>query len=306
MIKLGIDLGNGYTKFKGVRFASKTKVGRVAGLAGLGQIAEGIHEVAYKGTTYTVGDGEVFTAPDRYFTGVDYELCLLTAIGLSSPDIAIEAEICVGLPIIPFMSETKVLLEKKLNELTKKDSAKITINGKDKLIKIKRAIVFAEGAYVMDTMDTDNVITIDIGAGTINVVQWDKLAPVHYDTIDKSFNKLYRDIANHIKNTGRGNVTPAYIEENFGKDSIVINGTDTDITDTKQMIAKYVSSLVTKVYDICDVSQAKKIQIFGGGAIATADYWKNAFGEDREGVEVLPNSQFTNSEIYQKVIERVK
>ena len=72
------------------------------------------------------------------------------------------------------------------------------------------------------------------------------------------------------------------------------------------MIAKYVSSLVSNVYDICDVPQAKKIQIFGGGAVATADYWKNAFGEEREGIEVLPNSQFTNSEIYQKVIERVK
>ncbi|WP_283696348.1 ParM/StbA family protein [Clostridium perfringens] len=305
MLKLGIDLGNGYTKFKGSKFASKTKVGRLASLAGLGEKPKDIHEVGYKGTTYIVGDGEVFTSPDRYF-GLDYEICLLTAIGLSSKDIVIDSNICVGLPIIYFMSETKVLLEKKLNELTEKDSIKITINGQDKIIKINNARVFAEGAYVLDCMDTDNIITIDLGAGTVNITQWDNLIPISYDTITKSFNKLYRDIANHIKNTGRGVVTPAYIEANFGEDTITIDGKVVDITDTKQMISKYVSAIVSNVYDICDVPQANKIQIFGGGAIATEEYWKDAFGKDRDGVSVLPNSQYTNSKIYQKAAEILK
>lgn len=305
MIKLGIDLGNGYTKFNGMKFASKTKVGRLAGLAGLGEKPENIHEVSYKGTTYIVGDGEPFTSPNRYFER-DYEICLLTAIGLSSKEIAIEAEICVGLPIIPYMSDIRADLLNRLNDLTKKESTKITINGQDKLIKIKKVVVFAEGAYVMESMDTDNIITIDLGAGTVNITQWNNLTPIAYDTVSKSFNKLYRDIANHIKNTGRGTVTPSYIENNFGENEIIIDGKLTDISDTKQMISKYISALVANVYDICDVPQAKKIQIFGGGAIATAEYWKNAFGSNREGVEVLPNSQFTNSEIYQKVIERVK
>lgn len=304
-MKIGIDLGNGYTKFNGNKFASKTKVGRLAGLAGLGEIPENIHEVTYKGTTYIVGDGEPFTSPNRYFE-TDYEICLLTAIGLSSKNIAVEADICVGLPIIPYMNDTRSKLINKLNELTKEGSIKITIDGQDKLIKIKKAIVFAEGAYVMETMDRDNIITIDLGAGTVNITQWNNLSPMAYDTVNKSFNKLYRDIANHIKNTGRGTVTINYIEDNFGKDKIIIDGKLIDISDTKQMISKYISALVANVYDICDVPQAKKIQIFGGGAIATSEYWKDAFGMDREGIEVLPNSQFTNSEIYQKVIERVK
>lgn len=306
MIKLGIDLGNGYTKVKGMRFASKTKVGRLASLAGLGEKPEEIHEVGYKGATYIVGDGEPFTAPDRYFTR-DYEICLLTAISLNSEDIKIDTDVCVGLPITQFMDMgLRHRVAESIMRLSEKEPAKLTLNGQDKLIKIKRVIVFAEGAYVMDTMDADNVITIDIGAGTINVVQWDKLAPVNYDTIDKSFNKLYREIANHIKNTGRGTVTPAYIEENFGADKIEIDGKVVDISDTNEMIRKYVSALVTKVYEICDVPQAKKIQIFGGGAVATAYYWKNAFGEDRAGVEVLENSQYTNSELFQKAIERLK
>ena len=68
MIKLGIDLGNGYTKVNGMRFASKTKIGQLTSLAGLGEKPKDIHEVGYKGTTYIVGDGEPFTAPNRYFT----------------------------------------------------------------------------------------------------------------------------------------------------------------------------------------------------------------------------------------------
>lgn len=306
MIKLGIDLGNGYTKVNGVRFASKTKIGRLASLAGLGEKPEEIHEVGYKGATYTVGDGEPFTAPDRYFT-IDYDVCLLTAIALNSKDIKIDTEICVGLPITHFMDiELRHRVAQHIMSLTEKEPAKITVNGQDRLIRIKKVIVFAEGAYVMDTMDSDNIITIDLGAGTINITQWNNLTPVAFDTVPKSFNKLYREIANHIKNTGRGTVTPAYIEENFGANEIDIDGKMVDISDTHENIRKYVSGLVSNVYDICDVPQAKKIQIFGGGAVATADYWKNAFGEDRQGVEVLPNSQFTNSEIYQKVIERVK
>lgn len=306
MIKLGIDLGNGYTKVKGMRFASKTKVGRLASLAGLGEKPEEIHEVGYKGTTYIVGDGEPFTAPDRYFTR-DYELCLLTAIALNSKDIKIDTDVCVGLPITQFMDmELRHRVAENIMGLSEKEPAKITLNGQDKLIKIKKVIVFAEGAYVMDTMDSENIITIDLGAGTINITQWNNLTPVAYDTVNKSFNKLYREIANHIKNTGRGTVTPAYIEENFGADNIEIDGKLVDISDTKEMIRKYVSALVTNVYDICDVPQAKKIQIFGGGAVATADYWKNAFGEDRAGVEVLENSQYTNSELFQKAIERLK
>jgi len=306
MLKLGIDLGNGYTKFKGVAFASKTKVGRLASMAGLGEKPDDIHEVGYKGTTYIVGAGEPFTAPDRYFT-TDYDLCLLTAIALNSDDIAIDTEVCVGLPITHFMDVAlRHRLAEHIMDLSKNEPAKLTLNGQDKLIRIKRVLVFAEGAYVMHTMDADNVITIDLGAGTINITQWDGMTPVAYDTVPKSFNKLYREIANHIKNTNRGTVTPAHVEKYFGKDEIEINGKMVNIKDTHEMIRKYVTGLVSTVFDICEVAEAKKIQVLGGGAEATRDYWKDAFGEARAGVEVLDRSQFTNSEIYQAVIERVK
>lgn len=303
-IELGIDIGNGYTKFNEKRFASKTKVGRVAGLHGLGSINSEVHEVEKNDVTYVVGDGELFTDPKRHFTN-DYDLCLYTAIGLSSEERIINAKICVGLPVIAFMSEKRAKLQEKLNGLIAKGSEKVKIDGIEKIISIKKAVVFCEGSYVLESMEKGNVITVDIGAGTVNVIQWDNLVPVHYETVEKSFNKLYKDIATHIKNTGRGNVTPAYIEENFGKESILINGKLTDISDTKEIIRKYVSALVSNVYEICEVPQAEKIKIFGGGAIATKEYWKDSFGEDREGVEVLNSCQYTNSRVFQKVIERI-
>ena len=117
---------------------------------------------------------------------------------------------------------------------------------------------------------------------------------------------LYREIANNIRVSGRGTVTPAYIEETLGQDIITIDGKEVDISDTKESINNFVTGLVANVYDICDVPQANKIIIFGGGAKATEDYWKDAFGEDRLGVTVLENSQFTNSEVFQKAVERLK
>jgi len=49
-----------------------------------------------------------------------------------------------------------------------------------------------------------------------------------------------------------------------------------------------------------------KYKYLVGGAIATEEYWKDAFGKDRDGVSVLPNSQYTNSKIYQKAAEILK
>lgn len=192
--------------------------------------------------------------------------------------------------------------------ISEKEPAKITLNGQDRLIKIEKVTVMAEGAYVLDIMDMDNIITIDIGAGTVNVVQWKNMTPLpnSYATVPKSFNMLYREIANNIRVSGRGTVTPAYIEETLGQDIITIDGKEVDISDTKESINNFVTGLVANVYDICDVPQANKIIIFGGGAKATEDYWKDAFGEDRLGVTVLENSQFTNSEVFQKAVERLK
>lgn len=291
-MKLGIDLGNGYVKFKDKKFASRVKVGR---LATFGERRSDVFEVVYDGVFYTVGEGQVFTTDERYFTD-DYKICLLTAIAESTNEDVIEAEICVGMPVSSFMSNKRGEVEKYLNNL---GVQKIILNGVEKIINIKKAIVFVEGAYVIESKDKENVITIDIGAGTVNIIQWENQVPVEFDTKYKSFYNLYSKIAKHLKDTNRGVVSPAYIEENLGAESIIINQTNVDIKDTHKIIEKHIIELASEINGYFNVSQASKIQILGGGAFPTFKYWKNIY---KDGCELIANSQFVNSKIYEKVI----
>ncbi|EHR1329442.1 TPA: ParM/StbA family protein [Clostridium perfringens] len=291
-MKLGIDLGNGYVKFKDKKFASRVKVGR---LATFGERRSDVFEVVYDGVFYTVGEGQVFTTDERYFTD-DYKICLLTAIAESTNEDVIEAEICVGMPVSSFMSNKRGEVEKYLNNL---GVQKIILNGVEKIINIKKAIVFVEGAYVIESKDKENVITIDIGAGTVNIIQWENQVPVEFDTKYKSFYNLYSKIAKHLKDTNRGVVSPAYIEENLGAESIIINQTNVDIKDTHKIIEKHIIELASEINGYFNVSQASKIQILGGGAFPTFKYWKNIY---KDGCELIADSQFVNSKIYEKVI----
>ncbi|TPF97968.1 ATPase [Clostridium perfringens A] len=292
MMKVGIDLGNGYVKFKNKKFASRVKVGR---LATFGERRSDVFEVIYDGVYYTVGEGQVFTTDERYFTD-DYKICLLTAIAESTNEDVIEAEICVGMPVSSFMSNKRGEVEKYLNNL---GVQKIILNGVEKIINIKKAIVFVEGAYVIESKDKENVITIDIGAGTVNIIQWENQVPVEFDTKYKSFYNLYSKIAKHLKDTNRGVVSPAYIEENLGAESIIINQTNVDIKDTHKIIEKHIIELASEINGYFNVSQASKIQILGGGAFPTFKYWKNIY---KDGCELIADSQFVNSKIYEKVI----
>lgn len=291
-MKVGIDLGNGYVKFKNKKFASRVKVGR---LATFGERRADVFEVIYDGVYYTVGEGQVFTTDERYFTD-DYKICLLTAIAESTNEDVIEAEICVGMPVSSFMSNKRGEVEKYLNNL---GVQKIILNGVEKIINIKKAIVFVEGAYVIESKDKENVITIDIGAGTVNIIQWENQVPVEFDTKYKSFYNLYSKIAKHLKDTNRGVVSPAYIEENLGAESIIINQTNVDIKDTHKIIEKHIIELASEINGYFNVSQASKIQILGGGAFPTFKYWKNIY---KDGCELIADSQFVNSKIYEKVI----
>ena len=97
----------------------------------------------------------------------------------------------------------------------------------------------------------------------------------------------------------RGVVSPAYIEENLGAESIIINQTNVDIKDTHKIIEKHIIELASEINGYFNVSQASKIQILGGGAFQTFKYWKNIY---KDGCELIADSQFVNSKIYEKVI----
>lgn len=298
-MKLGIDLGNGYVKFNNKKFASRVKLGR---LANFGETREEVHQIVYKGKHYVVGEGEVFTTSDRYFTE-DYKVCLLTAIALnneSNKDNLVNANICTGLPVDKFMSETR---EKVKEHISSWGIEKITVDGREYIIDIRNNAVFVEGAYVVKTKDKSNIITIDIGAGTVNIIQWENQSPVKFDTKNKSFYNLYEKIAKLIKETNRGDVSIEYIEKNLGKDTFIINQEEVDVRDTHIIIEKHIRNLASEINNYFDIAQAKEIDLIGGGAIPTFEYWKSIYPN---GVKLIQGSQYINSEIFDIVAQGLK
>ena len=293
MEKIGIDLGNGYTKYGNKKFASRVRLGKSLNI---GDKSEDVFDVVYNGISYIVGEGEIFTTDKRIY-GEDYLLCLFTAIANSTPDKMIEADICVGLPIIKYMSPDRTKLEEHLKG--KNGITKITVDGIEKVISIRDVVVFMEGAYVIESKEKRNVVTIDIGAGTVNIIQWENQRPIKYDTKSKSFYNLHGKIANHLKQTGRGDVPVEYIEQNLGASEIFIDQKMVDISDTHHIIRKHISELASSITNDFDLSKAVKIQLLGGGAIPTMQYWQDILGD---GVEIVPDGQFVNAKIYQKVI----
>jgi plasmid segregation protein ParM len=297
-MKLGIDLGNGYVKFNGKKFASKVKLGR---LANFGEKRKDVYQVIYNDTYYIVGDGEVFTTSDRYFTE-DYKVCLLTAIAVNfenNCDKLMNVNICTGLPVDKFMSDMR---DKVKNHISNFGVEKIIVNDKTYVIDIKNNLVFVEGAYVVKTKDKSNIITIDIGAGTVNIIQWENQTPVKFDTKNKSFYNLYEKIAKHIKETNRGDVSTEYIEKNLGKDVFVIDQKEVNVKDTHKIIEKHIINLASQINNYFDVPQAKEIDLIGGGAIPTFEYWNKIYN----GVKLIEDSQYINSEIFDIVAQSIK
>ncbi|MGN2371442.1 ParM/StbA family protein [Clostridium botulinum] len=291
-MRIGIDLGNGYVKFKGKKFASRVRMGR---LANFGEKNEEIHEVKYNKASYVIGEGQFFITDDRYFTN-DYKLCLLTAIALSSDEIVIEADVCVGLPVMKYMSDIKQKVEEHLRDL---GVQKITVNGIEKVINIKSVTVFVESALVVKDRSQGNEITIDIGAGTVNIIQWEDQVPKNFDTKNKSFYNLYNKIAKYLRDCERGDVSTEYIEKTLGQNEIIIDQKSVDIRDTHMIIEQHVRELASEITTAFDVSRALKVRLMGGGALPTYKYWKNIIPT----IELVDNGQFINSEIYEKVLE---
>ncbi len=297
--KIGIDLGNGYVKFRGEKFASKVSTGVTANF---GKKQENVHNVIYDGMTYKVGTGDEFLSDRRYFSE-EYLVSLLTAISLVAPEneTSIEAEICVGLPVTVFCSPIRFELEKYLNGLCSDGSLKFVLEGKDKLITITKAKVYVEGAYILETGFTGRALTIDVGAGTVNIIEWDNLSPVKYHTIDESFIAVYNTMVEYLRDTGKGNVSIDFIEKNYGKKEVMINRQPVNIERMYTLMNSFVQKVVSKIKIAgFATKEVEKIVLLGGGAEPTSEYFKKEYGED---IEVVENGQYVNSEIFEKAID---
>lgn len=292
-VRKGIDLGNGYVKFDGKQFATKSKVGRL--LKGVGNNRTDLHSVKYNGVDYVVGDGEMLTGDEKYFDP-RYKLMLLTAVAESGRKFKnIKARVCVGVPMLDRDRLEPVIKQ----EILSWGEQTIEVNGREHNIEIVDVEVFIEGALPILTEDSREILTIDIGAGTINVAQWSNMSPVNYDTLPSSFITMYSDMAKYLNENFGGGYTSADVERLIKdkKTKTPIKQKMTDISDIYLIMDEFVSGAVSQIKETFKTDQIESVQILGGGAEATFSRWQKYFPE----AELVANCQTVNSEIFEIV-----
>lgn len=289
-MNLGIDVGNGYTKYVGGKFASRIKIGEKVGF---GKQKKDVHSVKYKGINYLVGQGAPFTGDERYFDEY-YKICLLTGIALSAgKEDFIEANVVVGIP----EKKYKLFSKKLKDSILKYNQEQITVDDKEYTIRIKDCIVFIEAAYPILIEDEDNVITIDNGAGTINVTQWEGLAILNSATYNDSMYKMYSDIANYLNDNKGSEYLPTDIESILNKKTAIINNIETDITDIRPIVENHITNIGSFITNAFKIKEAVRIYLVGGGGADTINYWKKQFPK----IQLVTDSQCINQKVYQSV-----
>lgn len=302
-MKLGIDLGNGWTKFDGMKFASSVGLGK---LSKVGEKHPEIHQVELDGMHYIVGrieDGS-FLGDNRY-TSDSYKICLLTAIALASKSRGIngkvKAEICVGLPINLYNDG---LGEKLAEHIKGYNTQTIIVNGEEYDIQMKSVVVFPEGALVVKDGDMGSVLTIDIGSGTVNVVEWEGGRPKEDKTLPRSMGNMYSRIGSYLSDLGATHdarqIEKLLYDE---KRIVVVNQEEHDVTRAIEgIIENTVSRMASDIRThFTNWKSISKIKLLGGGSIPTFNAWKKEF----PAITLSDDSQFVNSEIFSMIVRSV-
>lgn len=289
-MSLGIDLGNKVVKTSGMnKFNSKVANGHF-------DLNKDDIKIEYEGKNYTVGTGTAVLGNDRYFNKL-YDICLLTAIALSSNGTFIEENIVIGMPPELFESALKDKVEEKLNNMGLKN---ITVNGIKKTIRILKAHVFEESAIVFkDTKSYrgKRVLVIDIGGGTSDISQFNNLTLEKSTTTKYGMLSLYENMKKSINTKYLTKLTSEDMIDLVNKNVAIVKGSAKDISFTKDIIQDHVLQIYNEVQNF-DYDNSE-ILIIGGGATPLSEYFKKLLPY----AEIPVDGQFTNALTYEKVGE---
>lgn len=294
--QISVDLGHGFTKYKGGRFASAYDPIALT----MSATRDEVHNIVYNGANFQIGTGRNFHGDDRFFTEA-YKMCLLTAIVLSVPKAQrayIECDVMVGLPL----SKIADISDKLIRHVESWGLQEITVDGKKSVVKVDTCQVFVEGAYCIKEPKEGDVLTVDIGAQTVNVIKWQDGVAVAELPLTKSVHALMSDIMAFVNGSVAG---AAYdnietIERKvFNKDMTKINQVETDISKHKAVIEAFVANMHSAIHQRFDLASIDEIVFMGGGSILLREYLEYKFPT----AEFVDNAQFVNQEIFELVLE---
>lgn len=312
----GLDIGNGFSKYGNGRFESRVKVGTL-NRAEIPKNNDGepceIHEVTFGGKQFILGHpkGAQFMGVERYYSDY-YMMSLLSALALSAEtyeDTRIKANIVVGLPVDDYNASADEVSA----HLNNQPIHKIQVDGVDYEIEIESATVFIEGGLPIETGDDRHIITIDVGAGTINVIEWKNQDIINKFTINGAFTKLHKEIVEEINSRYKTKLTIEDIPELLNKfeadeegkmpKEVSMNTRNgvVDIAWIQDIIKTTISNHASVIETSFGTDTADAIIVCGGGAKNTFAFWKQHFPK----AEKHHKPQYANQRVYQAVANAI-
>lgn len=310
IFSVGVDLGNGFTNYlsqatgEGQRFA--TKVEPLATAAMKSSLKE-VHRIEIEGKRYLVGKGTSLEIKDveRRINSNEYKIALLTAIAKSLPRPGFaKINLCVGLPIANLESYADdleaIIMGWKTN--AERETIEFNVDGESYEIKIESAMVFPEGALSMiEDLGEGKVLTIDMGAGTVDCIEFIDGEPASTHTIKSSMNDIYAKIEGRLNSSEfKMTVTMDTIEEIAGSETYYYNREYVDISshfeDIDFGVQEICNSIAAKFKGF---EQYRRVILLGGASILTFDYWAKRVN----GIELAKDAQYVNAKIFQLMAE---
>ena len=293
---IAIDLGHGFTKYNGGRFASAYETIALT----VGGAQDEVYDIEFEGARYRIGTGRYFHGDDRFFTTA-YKMCVLTAIVLSTDKAErsyIECDLMLGLPL----SKMADVSDKLIRHVESWGLQEITVNGKKSAIRINSCQVFVEGAYCVKVPYEGDVVTVDIGAQTVNVIKWLDGVAVAELPLTKSIHALMSDVLAYVNSTVKGasyDSIEAIERKVFNKDVTKINQKKTDISGHKVVIQSFIDGLHSAIHQRFDLAVVDEIVMLGGGSILLEEYLRRKFPT----AVFVDNAQYVNQQIFKMVLD---
>ena len=286
MTKRGIDIGNYSIKeYPGTNI--KSLISTEDNILGSKLTLE------YEGKTYYIGEGNFETELNKSKKD-NFLPLLLTSIALNSPGNASQEIIC-GLPINQFKTNKDHLEKMILSDRVRE----IKLNGETKRIVINKFEVYPEalGAYYSLNV-TDDVIIIDIGGRTSDIVYIVNNKPKIFSTVAVGTLNIYKDVADRLNSLYSLDLDIQGAERIIEKGYLEIDGEYTDLNFIKDIL-KHNFMKINDDLTLKFPIRSEKIIIVGGGNKLFYKAFKNRYINSF----VADNPIFANSIGFQRVAD---
>lgn len=268
---IAIDLGNFNIKNSdNIIFQTRYQEGTLDGYAGG-------NEITFEGKSYVMETGNWEHEGNKAIK--NYMPNLLYSLSKSIPNNVTEAtfDVVLGLPILQMPQKEK------LKEKLEKQTFNFKLNNMQKSFTINRVAVIAEGfssLYVLGEAERGkDILMIDIGGKTVNVVEYSNRKVGKKDTLHVGAFKLYGKIKDKLSGDGK--------THNLDEiERLVKNGWITDIEKEKKQFLADILNELKENFDI----ETYNVYFTGGGSLLISDVINSTINN----LNLVPNPLFSN------------